>query len=437
MLAPPPPKVKEKPTDVAVVCQLCGTRIHVKIAKIGQEVKCPDCHSRNLVVGPKEEGAAKSKGPTLEGTENFGMSEVVQRPKYRPMQASRGEYEVLSALDPAAIEHRMTVPDSKSHKKKLVAAPAADQSAEADEPHGELTLEAPIERAEAARDPRTVLPQPELEDEDPMYDGRYDDGVLGDGVDPRARDAWKKAPLVYGIVEFLFRPGTILRWVMFAALLTIIAELAKLGVYYAQQEGNIQVVVLFIMWAGIPTLGVWLFSFAAAFHAIVEATGNGEDDVANWPDWNVFGWFGPAFFVLIAAVAAAVPGGLIGAATFAASVNDPRMAAFGIGLPPVLSMLVLFPIFYCSMLIEDNLLALISGYTLRSFKIAGDAWIFSYMYAILLALLGTGAVATAAADNFVFTAVGAAATVAVLIIYARLLGRLMWVAAQRDAKYGG
>jgi len=136
-------------------------------------------------------------------------------------------------------------------------------------------------------------------------------------------------------------------------------------------------------------------------------------------------------------VAAAVPGGLIGAATLVASLESPLMAAFSIGSPIVLSLLVLFPMFYCSMLIEDNLLAFMSGYTLRSFRIAGDAWIFSYMYAILLALLGTGAVATAAADNFVFTAVGAAATVAVLIIYARLLGRLMWVAAQRDAKYGG
>ena len=59
LLPPPPPRVKEKPKDVAVVCNLCGTRIYVKLEKIGQEVKCPDCHSRNLVVGPKEEGAAR------------------------------------------------------------------------------------------------------------------------------------------------------------------------------------------------------------------------------------------------------------------------------------------------------------------------------------------------------------------------------------------
>ncbi len=420
-----------------MVCSLCGTRIYVKIAKIGQEVKCPDCHSRNLVIGPKEEGIAKAKGPTLEGTENYGMSEVVERPKYRPLQSARGEYEVLSALDPAAIEQRMTVPGDSPRKKKLVAAPAADQSEEAEEHHGELTLEPPVERAEAARDPRTVLPQPEFEDEDQMYNGRYDDGVLGDGVDPRHRDAWKKAPLVYGIVEFLFRPDTLLRWLIFSGLLAVAAGLLKWAITLILAGGGGYAYALAVLWAGIPVAGVFLFSFGAAFHAIVEATGNGGDDVTTWPDWNVFGWFAPAFVVLIAAIASTVPGGLIAAATLAASLDSPLAAAFAIGAPVVVSMLVLFPMFYCSMLIEDNVFAFLSGYTLRSLKIAADAWVFSYMYAVLLALLGTGAIATAAADNLAFTAVGAAATVAVLIIYARLLGRLMWVAAQRDAKYGG
>lgn len=433
LLPPPPPKVKEKPKDVAVVCNLCGTRIYVKLEKIGQEVKCPDCHSRNLVAGPKEEGAAKAKGPTLEGTENYGMSTVVERPKFRPLQAARGEYEVLSALDPAAIEQRLTVPGEKPRKKKLVAKPADDQGGEEDESeeHGELTLEAPLERAETARDPRSFLPQPEIEPENALYDGRYDDGLIGDMVDPRSPDAWKKAPLVYGIIEFLFRPTTILRWVFFAILFTVVVGIAKLGIAYAQQA-----VVLFILWAGVPVLGVWLFSFAAAFHAIVEATGNGDDEVATWPDWNVFGWFGPSLFVLIAAVLSALPGGLI-AAALALSLSEPLVAIFAIAAPVVLSMMLLFPFIYCSMLIEDNIFAFASAYTFRSLTIAGDAWMYFCMYSLGLVLLGTCAVGTLIANNMVFTAVGAVASMALLMVYARLIGRLMWVAAQRDAKYSG
>jgi len=436
LLAPPPPKVKEKPKDVAVVCNLCGTRTYVKIEKIGQEVKCPDCHSRNVVVGPKEEGASAPQGPTLEGTENYGMSAVVEKPRYRPLQAARGEYEVLSALDPATVEHRLTVPSDKPRKKKLVAKPAADQDGEEEEEHGELTLEEPLERTETARDPRSFLPQPEIEPENALYDGRYDDGLIGDMVDPRSPDAWKKAPFVYGIVEFLFRPSTLLRGIMFAMLFTAVAGLSKFTITLAQQDGFSNAFTLLMVWISAPVLGVWLFSFAAAFHAIVETTGNGGDEVSNWPDWNVFGWFGPALFVLAAAFLSALPGGVIGGG-LAFGTGEPMVIIFAVVAPVVLSMLLLFPFLYCSMMIEDNVFAVASAYTLRSLTIAGDAWLYFCMYSLGVALLGTCALGMLIANNIVFTAVGAAASMALLILYARLLGRLMWVAAQRDAKHAG
>ena len=191
------------------------------------------------------------------------------------------------------------------------------------------------------------------------------------------------------------------------------------------------------MWAGIPLAAVWLFSFAAAFHAIVEATGNGDDEVTTWPDANVLGWLAPALYVLAAAIISIAPGGLITGATLAASIENPAMAIFGLAAPPVLSGMVLFPFVYSSMLVEDNIMAIASPYTLRSLKIASDAWVFFYMYSILLVLLATAAVGMLIVENFVATAIGAVAFVAVAFVYARLLGRLMWVAAQRDAKHAG
>ena len=73
----------------------------------------------------------------------------------------------------------------------------------------------------------------------------------------------------------------------------------------------------------------------------------------------------------------------------------------------------------------------------RALKIASDAWVFFYMYSILLVLLATAAVGMLIVENFLATAIGAVAFVAVAFVYARLLGRLMWVAAQRDAKHVG
>jgi hypothetical protein len=91
--------------------------MYAPLEKIGQEVKCPDCHTRNEVPGLKEGKGDRGQGtesPTLEGTEEFGMSEVVERPKYRPLVRGREEYDVLSAADPAAMEHRLSTPGQRA-----------------------------------------------------------------------------------------------------------------------------------------------------------------------------------------------------------------------------------------------------------------------------------------------------------------------------------
>jgi len=418
--------VKAKPKEVAVVCNVCGTRTYAPLEKIGETIKCPDCYSQIEVPPLKEESGAKQAGPTLDGTENFEMSEVVERPKYRPLQAARGEYEVLSALDPAAIEQRLTVPGEKPRGKSGGAGSGDPRTTAAGE--GEISLEPVAQRPEIARDPRTILPQPELEPENELYDGRYDDGVIGDMVDPRSPDAWKRAPLLYGIVEFLFFGSTLLRLVIFAVGLAVVATIVRMGIAAAQEN---PVVLMFIIWGGIPLGGVWLLSFAAAAQSVVEGTANGEKEVTTWPDWNVFGWFMPATYILAAAVVSSAPGVAVAAATVWGNWEDPMMAAAAIGGAIILSWLVLFPVVLFSMLIEESLFAIISSQTMSSLKNAADAWVIFYAYSILVALLGTAAGAMLI-QSFPVSAIGAAATVAVLMLYARLVGRLMWVSGERE-----
>src|SRR5262249_13282830 len=157
---------------------------------------------------------------------------------------------------------------------------------------------------------------------------------------------------------------------------------------------------------------------------------NGEKEVATWPDWNVLDWLANARFVLIATIVACLPGGLLGAVTLATSMDDPMMAAFGVAAPPVLSWLVLYPYILFSMLNEDSVFAIASADSLRSLKIAGDGWVFFYMYSIVIALLGVAAAAMMFATNILAAACGAAFLVALLMLYFRLLGRLMWYAGQ-------
>jgi hypothetical protein len=426
LLPPPPPKKKPKPTEVAVVCYLCGTRTYAPLEKIGQEIKCPDCHSRNLVPPLKADAAQKSKGPTLEGTEDFGMSEVIERPKYRPLVRERSEYDTLSARDPAAMEHRLTVPGDRPRRAKTAVAESQspENAAREDE---EVSLAPPVEVVEAARDPRTVLPKPDLEPEDPMYDGRYDDGLIGDFVDPRSTDAWKRAPFLYGIVEFLFFPSTLLRVVSFSIGLAVVGGLVNAIVASILDGGA----PLFLMWVGIPLTAVWLFTFAVVIHAVIVATGNGENQIEAWPDWNVFDWFGPAMYIAVALLISLAPGGLVAAAIFTSNFDDPMMEAFAIGLPPLLSWLILFPFVLHSMLAEDSVVAIISPLVTKTLGSAGEAWVIFYTYSIVIAFLLAGALALIAAKQLLMVPVGACATVAVLLLYARLLGRLMWYTSQK------
>jgi hypothetical protein len=426
LLPPPPPVAKPKPTQVAVVCQLCGTRTYAPLEKIGQTIKCPDCHTLNEVPPLKEPPAVKTAGPTLEGTEEYGMSDVVERPKYRPLQATRGEYEVLSALDPASVEHRLTVPGQQPRKAR----PAATATAEP-APDEEVSLSPAVERVTVEQIPVNYV---EIEPEDAMYDGRYEDGAIGDAVDPKAPDAWKRAPFVYGILGILWQPAVVMRLIGFGVWLGIMAALARLWVAMARDDGQGQIFALLIMWGAIPVGATWLVAFAAAVQSIIEATANGETDVKNWPDWNVYEWFAASRFILIAAFIAGLPGGLLGAATLAASTNDPAMAAFGIAAPPVLSWMVLFPFVLYSMMVEDTVFAVASAEAFRSLQVAADGWVFFYMYSIALVLLAVGAAAMMLVDQFLVGALGSCAMVAVLIVYARLLGRLMWYTGQREAK---
>lgn len=450
LLPPPPPRVKPKPQEVPVVCHVCGTRMYAKLDKIGQEVKCPDCFTRLKVPPLAASEAGKAAGPTLEGAEEYAMSDVVERPKYRPLQNPRGEYDVLSAMDPAAMEHRLTVSGGRPRTDKqdgtqatgerrvtgerVTVEPVDEDEAEAgDSSDDEIAIEPPVERVQLAPDPRTIMPNPQMEEENALYDGRYDDGLIGDGVAAGSPDAWKRAPMMYGIVEFLFYPSTLLRWAGFSIGTAMAAVIVHRGVEMVL-EGDAK--ILFVLWGGIPVVATVLISFAAAMFAVVSETGNGENEVSSWPDWRVFEWFLPAAYICGAAIVSGLPGGVIAGMTLAGSLKDPAMAAFGIAAPLLLSWLVLFPIVLYSMLAENSLLAVFSSQVGQSFRAAGDAWMYFYMYSIVIFVVGGIGVGMMALDGLLIKALAASGVVGLVFLYLRILGRLMWSANQRLAKSG-
>jgi len=451
LLAPAPPPKQAKQTQVVVVCMLCGTRLYAPLAKVGQTIQCPDCHRVNEILPPHEAKAEKPKGPSLENVEEFDLSAEVQRPAYRPLQTPRGDYAVLSELDPTAPPAEgWTSPDSKpvqsgsGHPSRqlavgssaAVAAPAKPAApvtvAARVEDEEEFTIEAPVERVELAPVPIKLPPPPDPELA--RYDGRYDDTLIGANVDRKAPGAWKKAPFTIGVLEFLFQPSALFRWILYG-----VGAAAMIGVMHfsAAKEataasGSDILYARFLMLITMMMFGVgfvvWVAPFAVCCLAIVEDTANGSDEITSWPDYNFMEWFLKATYVPVAALVSGFPGIVLGSFIVSSGAFPPIVVA----LTVLASWIVLFPLVLCSMLAENSVLAPYSKNTYRSLKAASDAWMMFYVFAILIGLLG--ALALALASYPMTSPVGAIALVMLAFLFFRLLGRMMWIGHDKLAR---
>jgi phage FluMu protein Com len=433
MLGPQPlPKPKVKRDEVAVVCYLCKTRMYAPLELIGQTIKCPDCHSVNEVKAPKVAPEKKKTGPTLDDAPDFGLNDPGDRPAYRPIVAPRGEYSALAEFDPSQR------PAGWSHPGQDAVVPAtAVARAEDDEDDDvEITIAAPVERIEIKPE---IKPLPPPDPDDDLYDGKYDDGLIGDHVDRSAPEAWKKAPLVIGILGFLFYTSTIPRLILYVLGLIFAISIFHAAINYGSSEDpSSKVAAIFFSGLSMVSLGFWVASFAAILLCIVQDTANGQDDVTSYPDWNIVDWIATSAYFPAAAFVAGLPGSVFTVALLGTGL-DPVMGAFAAGAPLVISWIALFPLVLYSMLAEGSVMAPYSAATYRSTQQASEGWVFFYMYAILLGILGTISLSMIAYPGetitfFLLRVFGSLGLVVVGMLYCRILGRLMWYSSEKMAR---
>lgn len=433
MLGPQPlPKPKVNREEVAVVCYLCKTRMYAPIALIGQTIKCPDCHSVNEVKAPKELEKKKS-GPTLDDAPDFGLNDPGDRPAYRPIVAPRGEYSALAEFDPSQRPAGWSHPGQSEAEQATAVARHADDD---DDDHVEITIAAPVERIELKPE---IKPLPPPDPEEDMYDGKYDDGLIGDHVDRSQPQAWKKAPLVIGILGFLFYTSTIPRLILYVVGLIFAICIFHTAVNYGTSEDlSEKVAAIFFSGLSVVSLGFWVASFAAVLLSIVQDTANGQDDVTSYPDWNIVDWIMTSAYFPAAAFVAGLPGSIF-TVTLISMGLDPTYGAFAAGAPLVMSWIALFPLVLFSMLAEGSIMAPYSPATYRSTQQASEAWVFFYMYAILLGILGSISLSMIGypGENitfFILRVFGSLGLVVTAILYCRILGRLMWYSSEKMAR---
>lgn len=156
--------------------------------------------------------------------------------------------------------------------------------------------------------------------------------------------------------------------------------------------------------------------------SIVEETAYGADTIENWPPFDWKGWL--VTFLLAAVV-------FFEALAISYVLAIPRL--FGSALPMLVLTFLLFPVFVLSSLENDNPLVPVAMPVLRSFQTVWWAWWLFYVITALLLVGWMGVTLLALiAQPYLSVLVSGPLLAAVMMIYARLLGRLAWCASQEE-----
>jgi hypothetical protein len=430
-----------KHNEFAVSCKLCGTRVYARPDQVGQQLKCPDCHSPVDIVAPRNKQPV-TKGPTLDDAEEVPMSHPGQRPAYRPIVRPEGEDAVLALLNdpPRAIagdSARQRTPSaprqpvSPGRTSPAVSFPeigkdppatgsgvlqASDAGEDDDDDSLELRLSDPVERPVVP----VELPHHIAADlPDPRDEGSYGDELWeGSGTDD-GKPRWQKSPFLVGVIGFLLYPTTLGSWIghsLFCGALLCLLQFS----YEMSQGGLSQLIAVFSSIAFAMLWFMWGCAFTTACLAVVQDTANGIDAIENWPDWNFMEWIGRSFTFFVAAFVSSIPGLVI--ASTMLSGGAPLIA---LPLPILASLVACLPIVLCSILVEDSILSIVSANVIRMVKAGPEGWILFYMLTGLigiLAVVGLSLLEAGYVGAFLSGAVGVTLT----LLYMRLLGRLLW-----------
>lgn len=416
--------MKPPPKEVAVECRLCGTRILAPLEKVGQKVQCPDCYSENLV--PEPPGVQPSRGPTLDDAPTFALSEEVARPRYRPLVVPRGEDAALAVFEEGGAARRVP----RGDEVRMDVSPGQPTPEDGDE----LTLAPPEERV-TVEPTLSVVHAPE-ESVDSLYDGRYDDGLVDGGLDPSDPEAWRRAPLMLGIVGFLLHTEVWPRWAAYAVGLTIVEAMGRTVVWAAAGQSALALALIpFVLGPVALVVAFWVIPLAAMLMAVIEETANGGDEISEWPSWDFFQWMWPTLQLGTAMLVGAMPG-LVIASLLLAEGGGRMPGSMGLDwprltLPVVLSWWLLLPPLLYSMLVEASLARMLSPMVWRTMQQVPDAWLLYYVESLVLLLPLAMGLALLQAELWVLVPLGSALVIACLLVAARLLGRLMWYCGQR------
>jgi hypothetical protein len=225
-------------------------------------------------------------------------------------------------------------------------------------------------------------------------------------------------PFVSGVFSFPFYLTTLPVWVLVSFGLTL-AGLGVVLIIWLADQGLTLAVRCFIGPVCLVTLGAVSYA-STCFLSALQTTAEGYDTVSEWypADWREWLWsnrYTLAMFVLAALIA------------------WPIKSATQSWLLAGVLVFLLYPILLLSALESGTPLQPYSAVVLRSLGQVWWAWVLFYLETAAMLGVWTGMVAWQFAFNpFVTMLIGMPVLGANVLIYARLLGRLVWCAEEQS-----
>ena len=435
--APPPSTADEPPGDlprhVPVECRICQTLMYGRPDQVGRKLKCPDCGALT-VVPPPAPPKKKQTPKALEG-EQYEVWEVDHQPLPSELKAAEPVYiavvcrecQTLMYATVDQVGRKIKCPDCGTlHVVPPPPEPVRRQPLMLDDAYAVDPAADPGER------PPVIIPparKMEFEERAEAEYARAREKARRTGkpmqVDVRGRPVMPRAPLVTGVVGFLFSRGVSVRWAALSLALMLIAGLANLTA--ATIMAGFAAIVGVCAFAAAVIVGLlWTAAAASIAITVITESSEGHSRVEYWPSF--VDWFAALLYVLVAGPVSMFPGWLA-----TRLVADPLQQALCVAG----SLLVCFPLVLLSQLEISSPWAVVSGKVLRSYLRRPLSWMMLYVES---ALLAAGYVA-ATAGLMIVGAGLAVLTVPLLVaaglLYSRLLGRLAWCIAEMDDKSAG
>lgn len=285
-----------------------------------------------------------------------------------------------------------------------------------------LGCERPIvvtEEAEAARSRET----PRTKQAASGRPKRGSNNVFRVAIDTPERPAPERPVLPFlSAIAFPWYPEVLLRWVCLSAGCSAVVFLF-VTINWCMSTGGVMARAGYAFGFPFGWLSIWTFSYlAASSTAIITETAGGGDRISGWPEPDWRQWFGEMFQYL-PSLAAAVSVAY-GVARLTLLLADSFWPAF------FASFFLLTPIFMLSAFDSGSALAILTPLVVSSLFRRWWAWLRFYATSAGLAVLWPGTLIYGySLAPFQTALITGPLMAAVLLIYARLLGRLGLIAA--------